>query len=153
MPEQIIKGRTFRVSKLLATDALRLQARVMRAVGPALDKLPAIFEGRKRIGPDGVEIEASPELAAASNLAAIRAFGDIFSHNEPDALARLIADVVEVAEIMGNSGQYVKVHFDRDFTDNLADAIPVAVLVLQEQFGDFFSGALDSGKAALRRGL
>ena len=49
----------------------------------------------------------------------------------------------------GSSG-YVRVDFDGDFTGNLSMMMQVAVFVLQEQFGDFFKGALASGIRAVK---
>jgi hypothetical protein len=136
MAEKKIGEKTFKVEPMLATQAIRLQARLLKVVGPALDKLPTIFAGRKK----GDE--------AASNGAAIAAFTDIFTRADPDAIMELIKDVCEVAMVKRPSGAYDPVSFDGDFTGNLGEIIPVAVFVLQEQFGDFFTAALANGKAA-----
>lgn len=141
--EKKINGRTFRASKMLATKAIRLQMRLMKAVGPALDKLPAILRGRS--GDD-----VTPEMQAASDSAAIKAFTDIFVSNDSEALAKLVSDIVETAEIMGSSGQYVAVDFDRDFTESFADIVPVGIFVLREQFGDFFSALPRNGALGTR---
>jgi len=50
------------------------------------------------------------------------------------------------------SGAYGEVSFDADFTGNLGEIMPVAVFVLQEQFGDFFGAALASGSRKIPAG-
>lgn len=135
MSERKIGGKTFKVEPLLATEAIKLQARLLKVVGPALDKLPAVLGGR--VKGDGV----------ASNAAAIAAFTDIFARADPDEIMELVRDVCEVAMVKRPSGAYDPVSFDGDFTGNLGEIIPVAVFVLQEQFGDFFGAALANGKA------
>lgn len=136
MAERKIGQKTFKVEPLLATEAIKLQARLLKVIGPALDKLPSILGGWKK----GDE--------AASNAAAIAAFTDIFTSSDPDEIMALVRDICEVAMVKRPSGAYDPVSFDGDFTGNLGDIIPVAVFVLQEQFGDFFGAALASGKAA-----
>lgn len=137
MAEKKINGRTFKTGPLLATEAIKLQARLLKVLAPALDKLPAIFKGAGKS-------DADPE-AAASNAAAIAAFGEIFNRSNPDEIATLVKDVTELALIKRPSGAYESVDFDGEFSDRLGDIIPVVVWVLREQFGDFFSGALGSG--------
>lgn len=135
MAEKKIGQKTYKVEPMLATEAIKLQARLLRVAGPALDKLPAILGGRK----------AGDE--AASNAAAIAAFTDIFTRADPEEIMALVRDVCEVAMVRRPSGAYDPVSFDGDFTGNLKEIIPVAVFVLQEQFGDFFGAALANGRA------
>ena len=146
MSERKINGRTFRVDRLLATQALVLQARIAKTVGPAVDKLPAMFAGRARPG-----VELSAEAEGNSNAAAIAAFAAIFTNNESTAVAALVSDIVSIAQIQGSNGAYTPVDFDRDFTESLADIVPVAIFVLQEQFGDFFTALLVNGRQSLTR--
>lgn len=136
MAEKKIGSKTFKVEPMLATEAIKLQARLLKVIGPALDKLPAILGGRAK----GDEV--------TSNGAAVAAFTDIFTRADPDELMELVRDVCEVAMVKRPSGAYDPISFDGDFTGNLKEIIPVAVFVLQEQFGDFFGDALASGKAA-----
>lgn len=135
MAEKKIGNKVFKTEPLLATEAIKLQARLLKVVGPALDKLPAIFGGRR----------AGDEVT--SNAAAIAAFTDIFARADPDEIMELVKDVCEVAMVKRPSGAYDPVSFDGDFTGNLGEIVPVAVFVLQEQFGDFFGAALASGRA------
>lgn len=134
MAEKKIGKQTYKTEPMLATEAIRLQARLLKVVGPALDKLPTVFGGRQK----GDEV--------VSNAAAIAAFTDIFTRSDPDDIMELVKDVCEVAMVKRPSGAYDPVSFDGDFTGNLGEIIPVAVFVLQEQFGDFFGAALASGK-------
>ena len=136
MAEKKIGNKVFKTEPLLATEAIKLQARLLKVLGPALDKLPAILGGRAK----GDE--------ATSNAAAIAAFTDIFARADPDEIMALVRDVCEVAMVKRPSGAYDPVSFDGDFTGNLGEIVPVAIFVLQEQFGDFFGAALASGRAA-----
>lgn len=137
MAEKKIGDRTFKCDAMLAFEALKLQARLMKVIGGALDKLPAIIAGTRNRG--------DPVAEAASDAAAVGAFGDIFMKSDSTDIATLVKNIVEVAEIKGSSGQYRKVDLDGDFTDHLADLVPVVVFVLQVQFKDFFSAVLVIG--------
>lgn len=132
MAEKKIGDNTYRVDPLLATKALLLQARVMRVVGPALSKFGEVMQG---VGPKKTE-----EEKAKGNAAAIEAFASIFAQSRPEELAELIKDLCQVARIRRPSGVYDPVDFDGDMSDKQRDIIPLAVFVLREQFGDFFSG-------------
>lgn len=132
MAEKRIGETAFKVEPLLATDALILQARVMKLIGPALSKFGAIMKG---YGSDKTSDEK-----AQSDAAAIEAFASIFINADPKDLANLIKDLCQTARIRRPSGSYDPVDFDGDMTDKQKDIIPLVVLVLREQFGDFFSG-------------
>lgn len=145
MADQQINGRFFRVGDVLATEAIILQARIMRFIGPAVEKLPAIFAGRGD--------KASDQQKAASDAAAISAITEVFSKCEPKDVAALIADICEMAMVAEDrKGNYDSVIFDQHFqAREKADIIPVVIFVLQETLGDFFSGAVgigNRGKAA-----
>jgi len=140
MAEKKIGSRTFKVEPLLATEAIRLQMRLVKAIGPAISRLPEIFAG---IGKDA----AAKEKA---NGAAVSAMADIIGKMEPDDAADLVKDIVQVAMIKRPSGAYDQVDMDGDFTGSLGDIIPVATFVLQEQFAEVFSGARGSGSPATR---
>lgn len=142
MAEKKINGVEYRVDPLLATKALVLQARLMRAAGPLASKLPSILASRR----DG----ASVEDKAKADADAITAITDIFTAISPEEFALLVRDIIEIAKIRRPSGAYDPVDMDGDFVGRLGDIIPVAVFVLSEQFGDFFSGALANGARALR---
>lgn len=138
MAEKKIGSRTFKTEDLLATEAIKLQARIMRFVGPAVEKLPVIFAGRGT--------KASDDQRVASDAAAVKAISDIFANAEPDAVAQLVADVCEMAHVSYDGRNYDRIVFDQEFSGgNLKDVIPVVTFVLREALGDFFSAALANG--------
>lgn len=137
MAEKKINGETYKVSPMLAMDAIVLQARLMRVVGPAMTKLPAIIASRR----DG----ASEEAKAKGEADAVQAITGIFASCDPKEIGLLIKDLVETAMIQRPSKDYEQVDLDGDFTGKLGSIIPVVLFVLREQFGDFFSGALANG--------
>lgn len=137
MSEKKINGETYKVEPMLAEDAIILQARLMRVVGPAMSKLPAIIASRK----DG----ATEEDKAKGEAEAVAAITGIFANCDPKEIGSLIKDVVETAMILRPSKSYEQVDMNGDFTGKLGNVIPVVFFVLKEQFGDFFSGALASG--------
>jgi hypothetical protein len=137
MAEKKIKGQTFKVEPMLATEAVRLQARLLKVLGGGIDRLPEILSGAGS--------KATPEQKEKSNAAAVAAFTDIFVNGDPNDMADLVKDVVEVAMVKRPSGVYEQVDMDGDFTGNLGAMMQVAVFVLREVFGDFFSDILASG--------
>ncbi|KQV83236.1 phage tail assembly chaperone [Rhizobium sp. Root1220] len=141
MAEKKINSVEYRVDPLLASKALILQARLMRAAGPLASKLPTILASRR----EGASIEEKA-LADAEALVAITS---IFNAIAPEEYASLVQDIVEIAKVKRPSGAYDPVDLDGDFAGRLGDIIPVAVFVLSEQFGDFFSGALANGRRAM----
>ena len=140
MAEKVIGDRTFKVGHLLATDAIVLQSRLIRIIGPALDRLPVIFAGKAE--------NATDADRKASDMAAIQAISDIFGKADPREVADLVKDICELAMISHDKGKnYDQIDFDGDFSgSNFKDTIPVATFVLKETLGDFFSGALASGR-------
>lgn len=143
MAEKKINGRTFKVEPMLATQATILQARLVKAIGPGLELLPAIFAGMGS-NDDGEK--------SRSDLAAISAITAVFKQMEPEEYGQLVKDLVEVAMIKRPSGVYEQVDYDGDFTGHLPDVIKVVGFVLREQFGDFFKDALASGNLAVIKG-
>lgn len=142
MAERKIGGSVYKTAPMLATQALILQARLARVIGPAVSKLPGILASRSE--------SATLEQKAQADADAIGAITEIFARCEPEEIARLVKDVAEIAMVQRASGTYEPVDFDLDFTGKLGDVIPVVIFVLAEQFGDFFSGALASGRQAAR---
>ncbi len=69
-----------------------LQARLMKLLGPAFPKMPAIMRG---VGP-----EKSVEEKEQANVAAIEGFGEIITWTEPEQLAALMKDLCETAEVL-----------------------------------------------------
>jgi hypothetical protein len=141
MADKKINGVEYKVDPLLATKALVLQARLLRVAGPLASKLPSILASRR----EGASIEEK----AAADTEALVAITSIFEAAPPEAIAALIKDIVEIALVKRPSGAYDPVDLDGDFSGKLGDIIPVAVFVLSEQFGDFFSGALANGRRAM----
>jgi len=136
MAEKKINGRTFKVEPMLALSALVLQARLLKIAGPAMARLGDIFKG-------GGDDEAR-------NAGALAAIADIFVNAEPEALAALIKDVVELAYVLRPSGTYGRCDLDGDFTMNKGDILPVMFFVLQTQFGDFFTALPGLGSLATK---
>ena len=136
MAQKKIKGKQYQVGVVLATDAIKLQTRLLKVIGGGIDRLPIILAG---VG------DVSLEKKEASNAAAIAAFTDIFSEADPDEMTQLISDLVSVATIKRPSGSWEQVDLDGDFTDDKSALIPVIVFVLREIFGDFFTGVLENG--------
>lgn len=142
MADQQINGRFFRVGDVLATEAIILQARIMRFIGPAVEKLPAIFAGRGE--------KATEAQKAASDAAAIAAITEVFSKCDPKDVAALISDICEMAMVAEDrKGGHEQVIFDQHFQGReKADIIPLVIFVLRETLGDFFSGAVGIGNRA-----
>lgn len=137
MAEKKINGQTYKVEPMLATQAILLQARLARVLGPAASKLPAILSSRAAGASEAAKAQAQAE--------AVGAITEIFARCPPEEIASLVKDIAELAMIQRPSG-YEPIEFDLDFTGRLGDIIPVVVFVLTVQFGDFFSGALANGR-------
>lgn len=140
MAEKKINGRIFRVGQTLATETLILKARLLKVLGPAGERLGDVFAG--------LGTNASEDAKAKANAAAIGALASIFAESDPRAVAMLVKDVVEIAQIRRPSGDYGPVDLDGDFTEHKGDILPVAVWVLREEFGPFFSGLQENGGLA-----
>lgn len=158
MTEKKFGDHTFKVEKLLATKALLLQARILKMVGPAVQHIGGLFGAiqeaqadQAQINLPGVEPGNVPVTKAtmAAGSAAVTTFMQIFADNEPEAVARLIKDVVEIADIQQDSGQYTGVDLDRDFEGADPLILELVVFVLKEQFSDFFTALLANGAQAL----
>jgi hypothetical protein len=139
MSEKKIGTRFFKAGDVLATDAIKLQIRLMKIVGPALETLPAVFAGRAA--------GATAEEQRASDTAAIKAISSIFDKADPDAMIALIEEVLGLGMIsMDGKGHYDAIVLDQEFSgSNAKDLIPVIIFILQETLGDFFTGVLASG--------
>jgi len=140
MAEKKIGDRTFKVEPMLAMDALVLQARLFKALGPAMGSFSEVMKGH---GEGKTEAEKN-----ASNAAALVALANIFAHGEPTQIAELIRDVVQIAQIKRPSGEYSPVDLDGDLTGRQKELFPIILFVLREQFADFFSGLPGLGKLA-----
>lgn len=142
MAERKIGSREFRVDKPLATVALALKARLLRAAGGTAEHLPSL------IG-EMVAAKTDQEKQILGGKV-IGALTDIFSRLEPDDYVALVGDIISLAKIKRTSGQYDPCDLDGDFSENLGELLPVAVFVLKETLGDFFSAALASGARAMK---
>jgi hypothetical protein len=142
MAEKKINGMEIKVDKPLATEALKLQARLMSAAGGLAEKLPSILASRSE--------EATQEQRSKADADAMVALTGVFSKLSPEAYAALVGDIIGMAKIKRPSGQYDPADLDGDFSENLGNIIPVAVFVLKTVFGDFFTGALASGAQAMK---
>jgi hypothetical protein len=140
MAEKKIGGRTFRVGTVLATDAVRLQVRLMKIIGGAVDRLPVILAG---MGKKGAE---NPEAKSASDAAAVAALADIFTKADADEVATLVSDIIGMAQISTKAGAWETANLDQDFSGpQMKDLFPAVSFVLKEVLSDFFGGALASG--------
>ncbi len=139
MAEKKIGGRLFRVGHVLATDAIKLQVRLLKIIGGGVDRLPVILAG---LGEKG---KTDPDAKAASDAAAVAALADIFAKADPDGVARLLSDVVSMSQLSTPSGAWETADIDQDFTQNKRDLFPLVTFILQEVLGDFFAGALGNG--------
>ena len=137
MSEKKIGEMTFRVEPILATESLVLKARLMQLLGGGISRLPAIVRGYGD--------EASAEEKSESDKAAVAAFTDVFVNSEPEKMAQLVKDVVEIAQIQLASEGYTKVDIDREFTGKDKEMMECAVFVLSELFGDFLGGGPGNG--------
>lgn len=135
MAEKQIGGRTFKCEPLLATKALVLQGRLARALGPVAAKLPGILAARN--GDDAQKAVADTETIAA--------LVGIFDALTPEEYANLVKDIVEIAKLQRQSGDYEQVDIDGDFHGDMKSVFPVMFFVLQTQFQDFFGDALANG--------
>jgi hypothetical protein len=140
MAERKINGREFQVGQVLATEAVMLQARLMQVVGAGVERLPVILKGAGE--------HASPEDKEASRAAAVAAFTDIFVNGDPKKMTELVSDIVRIATVKRKSGVFEQVDIDLDFTSDKGSLFPVAVFVLQEVLGDFFTGLRGVGNLA-----
>ena len=146
MAERKINGREFQVGQVLATDAVLLQARLMKVIGAGVERLPVILGGIDQKNEKGEIVKAaSDEAKAASRSAAVAAFTDIFMNGDPKIMADLVRDIVQLATVKRPSGAFEQVDMDGDFTDDKGSLFPVVVFVLQEVLGDFFTGLQGNG--------
>ena len=137
MAEKKFGSMQLSLGRVLATQTLVMQARLLKMAGPLIHRVPQLMSG---FGKD-----KSDEDKARSNIAAIQAFGEIFASADPEELADMIKDLVQLCRIKRANGDFDPVDFDGDFSEEQGQIIPVVVWVLREVFGDFFSGVLGIG--------
>ncbi|MBG6211677.1 hypothetical protein IWQ49_006368 [Labrenzia sp. EL_126] len=141
MAEKKIANMTVKVERPLATEALKLQARLMKAAGGLAEKLPGILASRRE--------DATEEVRSKADADALSAIAGIFERMTPEEYASLMTDIVSMAKVQRPSGQFDQMDLDGDFSANLGAIIPVSLFVLKEVFGDFFSGALATGRQSM----
>jgi hypothetical protein len=148
--EKKIGTRWFKAGDVLATDALRLQVRMVKLLGPAADSLHEIF-APIMLRSHGTAPADSPLLSAlevASDAASIKALGQIVAHLDADDVVTLFQDILNLGLIAYDAkGPFEKIDLDQEFSgSNARDLFPVILFVLKETLGDFFSGVLASGR-------
>lgn len=136
MAEKKIKGVTYRVNKLPAKRSLVLFAKLGKIVGPGL---AALVEA----------IGLRSEDEAESNAVAVKAISKVFADTDPVQFGDLVEEIVELAEIE-QDGRYLPVSMDGHFSGKMEEMTQVVAFVLREQFSDFFTGLLASGKVATK---
>ncbi|MGZ2501739.1 hypothetical protein EHI47_11725 [Rhizobium leguminosarum] len=140
MAEKKINGVEYRVQPLAAVDAIELYADILRFLGPAASRLPAII----------MAISSSDEgQEMMADVAALAAISDILSRVPSAQVSDLVKRIVSIARIKRPSGQYDPADLDGDFTGNLPNLMPVIKFILEEQFRDFFIGGGKSGIISL----
>ncbi|WP_136625138.1 phage tail assembly chaperone [Aureimonas flava] len=135
MAEKKFGNRLFKVDQPLATQAIVMQGRLLRLIGPASDKLPALFDPANRKGP-------------ADQTAALRIMGvlvEVFGHTEPEATAALLGDIVKMAQVKGANGRYEQADIDTEFSSDPGELYAVVAWILRETLGPFFSGLVANG--------
>lgn len=146
--KKLSDGAVFRVEPMLATQAIILQARLLKLVGTAVDRIPVIMAGYGKAKKTDDKPLSAADLTAvqASNAAAISAIADIFAKAQPEEVADIIATLCSSGTIkVKGSNSYDPVDFDAHFTDRQKDVFPVVLFVLRETFGDFFTGLRVNG--------
>ena len=138
MADKKIGGNYYRVQPILATEALRLQVRLLNIAGPAVKALPAVLAARK----DATNV-------AGAEQAGLEAIAAVFTTADPDRVQQFITDVCEKAEISEDGKSYDALIFDHHMSDDQKSIIPLTLFVLKELLGDFFTEALAAGNLAI----
>lgn len=158
MAEKKIAGMEVKVDRPLATESLKLQARLMRAAGgdiqslmeSGLQALRAAVEMKSaEAAGDAAKVADAQEKTMKIGGSLLGYVAEIFERLTPDEYATLVSDIVGLAKIKRPSGHYETAHLDADFSENLGAIIPVVAFVLKEVFGDFFSAALANGSRGI----
>lgn len=131
MAEKKINGRVYRADRVLATEAVRLQARLLRIIGGAVDRLPDIMAGMGSKKDEAAQQKSNAALAAA--------LADMFAKADPDEVTQLISDIVGYASLQAPSKVWEQVDLDGVFTQHPEDLYPVVAFVITTVLGSFFS--------------
>lgn len=146
--EKKILGQLYRVDPMPAGEAIEMYADMMRIATQATGRIPAILLALSSKGEDGADVMA--------NVAALAGIGDILRANSSSDIRTLVERIVTQAQVKRPSG-YAQVNFDEEFRGRLGAILPVANLVIEVNFADFFTasvggGLLSSLRAALASG-
>ncbi|MGV1985584.1 phage tail assembly chaperone [Agrobacterium sp. 22-221-1] len=136
MADRKIDGIEYHVDPLPAVESIELYADILRLLGPAANRLPAII----------LSLQADSEgQQMMADVAALAAISDILSRVTSQEISALAARIVAIASIKRPSGDYESCDLDGDFTDKKKNIIPLMKFVLEEQFRDFFTGRRPNG--------
>ncbi|UXT40924.1 hypothetical protein FY137_06840 [Agrobacterium tumefaciens] len=136
MADRKIDGIEYHVDPLPAVESIELYADILRLLGPAANRLPAII----------LSLQADSEgQQMMADVAALAAISDILSRVTSQEVSALAARIVGIASIKRKSGNYEPCDLDGDFTGKLGNVVPLMKFVLEEQFRDFFTGKRPSG--------
>lgn len=131
MAEKTFNAGTLKTDPMLATRALVLQARITKLLGPAMARFGDVMQGFGE--------NKSEEQKTKATAAALTALVEVFAAADPEGVAVLLSDIVNLAMIRRADGKYYTADLDGDFTQNKGEIFPVVLWILREQFGDFFS--------------
>lgn len=122
MAEKEISGRVFRADKLKVREAVRLQLRLAKTLGPALPTLA-----------DVIKLDDEDERDRRT----LEAIGAFFASTDPDEAERLVFDLCAMARVqVAGTGSFEPVIPDMHFEDAMV-AYQVAVFVATVQFSGF----------------
>lgn len=133
MAEKKIAGKLFRVKQPLATDALKLQFRVMNMLAGSGDQLGRAIAA--------LQAGEGREKAQGEVVSAVLA---ILGGMKPDDGARLISDLVAMAEIQGGNSKFEPADLDTEFSSDPSGLYQLVGFVLKEVLGPFISGLVES---------
>ncbi len=136
MADRKIDGIEYHVDPLPAVESIELYADILRFLGPAANRLPAIIMSLQ------AESEGQQFMA---DVAALAAISDILSRVSSQEVSGLASRIVSIASIKRPSGEYSSCDLDGDFTGKIGDVVPLMKFVLEEQFRDFFTGKRPNG--------
>ena len=125
MSEMSLDGLTYKVKPVLATNAMKIQVRLMKMVGNAADELMELQNEK-----DGVEVKLGAAL--------IKCFGNA----DPNEFVSLANAILENVQVMQPSGEYRSVDINADFTGKMSVLYKVIFFAIKDMFGDFFGGSL-----------
>jgi hypothetical protein len=133
MAEKIINGRTFRYMRRPALQSFGLGLRLVKALGPSLEKL----------GPVIADAEGEAKDIGAAMLPHIMAAASTIDPKTFEALSRELLDDVYVDgdKIKGNADAYIA---------DVQELLQVLWFVVETEFASFFGDSLAAGPARAR---